>query len=67
MARYYHVGVFTDVAYTGKAQGRFTGRPSRIAVTAYGTPDNVSRVTVGGAVTVVGTGALRTLPAEDQA
>jgi len=49
------------------AQGRFTGRPSRIAITAYGTPDNVSRVTVGGAVTVVGTGTLRTLPAGDQA
>ena len=49
------------------AQGRFTGRPSRIAITAYGTPDNVSRVTVGGAVTVVGVGTLRTLPAGDQA
>jgi len=45
------------------AQGRFTGRASRIAITAYGTPDAVSRVTVGGAVTVVGTGTLRTLPA----
>jgi PhzF family phenazine biosynthesis protein len=49
------------------AQGRFTGRPSRIAITAYGTPDEVSRVTVGGAVTVVGTGTLRVLPAGDQA
>ncbi|MGH3208780.1 MAG: PhzF family phenazine biosynthesis protein [Trebonia sp.] len=49
------------------AQGRFIGRPSRIAITAYGTPGNVSRVTVGGAVTVVGTGTLRTLPAGDQA
>ena len=49
------------------AQGRFIGRPSRIAITAYGTPDNVSRVTVGGAVTVVGTGTLRTLPAAGQA
>ena len=46
------------------AQGRFTGRPSRIAITAYGTPDNVSRVTVGGAVTVVGAGTLRTLPGD---
>lgn len=49
------------------AQGRFTGRPSRIAITACGTPDNVTRVTVGGAVTVVGVGTLRTLPAGDQA
>jgi trans-2,3-dihydro-3-hydroxyanthranilate isomerase len=44
------------------AQGRFTGRPSRITITAYGTPDEVSRVTVGGAVTFVGTGTLTTLP-----
>jgi trans-2,3-dihydro-3-hydroxyanthranilate isomerase len=49
------------------AQGRFTGRPSRIAITACGTADDISRVTVGGAVTVVGTGTLRTLPAEDLA
>lgn len=48
------------------AQGRFTGRPSRIAITAYGTPDAVERVTVGGDVTVVGTGRLRTLPLESQ-
>jgi PhzF family phenazine biosynthesis protein len=47
---------------TGLAQGRFTGRPSRITITAYGAPDAVSRVTVGGAVTVVGDGTLRTLP-----
>jgi trans-2,3-dihydro-3-hydroxyanthranilate isomerase len=49
------------------AQGRYTGRPSRIAITAYGAPGEVSRVTVGGAVSVVGTGALRALPAGDQA
>jgi len=55
-----------DGAPAWLAQGRFTGRPSRIAITAYGTPDKVSRVTVGGAVTMVGTGTLRTLPAEDQ-
>jgi trans-2,3-dihydro-3-hydroxyanthranilate isomerase len=47
------------------AQGRFVSRPSRITITAYGTPDDIRRVTVGGAVTVVGSGALRTLPAED--
>jgi PhzF family phenazine biosynthesis protein len=45
------------------AQGRFAGRPSQITITAFGTPDEVSRVTVGGAVTVVGDGVLRTLPA----
>jgi PhzF family phenazine biosynthesis protein len=47
---------------SGLAQGRFAGRPSRITITAYGPPDAVSRVTVGGAVTVVGEGTLRTLP-----
>lgn len=51
-----------DGAATGLSQGRFTGRPSRITITAYGAPDAVSRVTVGGAVTVVGEGTLRTLP-----
>jgi trans-2,3-dihydro-3-hydroxyanthranilate isomerase len=55
-----------DSVPTPLAQGRFTGRPSRITVTAYGTPDDISRVTVGGAVTVLGTGTLRTLPAGDQ-
>ncbi|SDZ33915.1 phenazine biosynthesis protein PhzF family [Amycolatopsis xylanica] len=45
------------------AQGRFVGRPSRIAITAYGKPELVERVTVGGDVTVVGTGRLLTLPA----
>lgn len=49
------------------AQGRFAGRPSRITIAAYGTPGEVSRVTVAGAVTVVGNGTLRTLPTEDQA
>jgi predicted PhzF superfamily epimerase YddE/YHI9 len=49
------------------AQGRFTGRPSRISITGYGTPDDVTRVTVGGPVTMVGTGTLRVLPAGDPA
>ncbi|MQY06936.1 PhzF family phenazine biosynthesis protein [Actinomadura macrotermitis] len=43
-------------------QGRFTGRPSTITITAYGTPDDVERVTVGGTVCPVGTGTLRELP-----
>ena len=51
-----------DGESAGLAQGRFTGRPSRITITAYGAPDAVSRVAVGGAVTVVGDGTLRTLP-----
>lgn len=45
------------------AQGHFVRRPSRIAITAYGSPQAVERVTVGGAVTLVGTGTLQTLPA----
>src|SRR5262249_43911264 len=48
------------------ARGRFIGRPSGIPIPAYGTPDEVSRVTVGGAVTVVGIGTLRTLPVAGQ-
>jgi trans-2,3-dihydro-3-hydroxyanthranilate isomerase len=44
------------------AQGRFTGRPSRIAITAHGTADDIHRVTVGGDVAAVGTGSLRVLP-----
>ena len=45
------------------AQGRFVGRPSRLAITAHGSPDAVERVTVGGDVAVVATGFLRQLPA----
>jgi trans-2,3-dihydro-3-hydroxyanthranilate isomerase len=44
------------------SQGRFAGRPSTISVTAYGTPDAVERVTVGGDVATVGTGTLHVLP-----
>lgn len=47
-------------------QGRFVWRPSRIAITAYGTADAVERVTVGGDVTVVGTGRLHALPPREQ-
>ncbi|OPC77104.1 phenazine biosynthesis protein PhzF [Embleya scabrispora] len=45
-------------------QGRFVGRPSTITITAYGRPDEVERVIVGGTVTPVGTGTLHALPAE---
>jgi trans-2,3-dihydro-3-hydroxyanthranilate isomerase len=55
-----------DGVQVSLAQGRFAGRPSQITIAACGTPEDVSRVTVGGAVTVVGDGVLRTLPAEDQ-
>jgi trans-2,3-dihydro-3-hydroxyanthranilate isomerase len=49
------------------SQGRFAGRPSRIAITAYGTAAAVERVTVGGDVVIVGTGTLRTLPHREPA
>lgn len=49
------------------AQGRFIGRPSRISITAYGSPALVERVTVGGDVAVVGTGTLHALPKGDVA
>jgi PhzF family phenazine biosynthesis protein len=44
------------------SQGRFTGRPSRLAITGYGSPDAVERVTVGGDVATVATGILHQLP-----
>lgn len=49
------------------SQGRFLGRPSTITITAYGTPQDVERVTVGGTVSFVGTGVLHALPPEDAA
>lgn len=55
-------GLAADGQEVALAQGRFTGRPSRIAITAYGTPGRVERVTVGGNVSFVGTGTLRELP-----
>lgn len=48
------------------SQGRFVGRPSTIAITAYGTAADVERVTVGGTVSAVGTGRLLILPSEDR-
>lgn len=52
-------------------QGRFVNRPSTIAITAYGARGqgplaDVERVTVGGAVSAVGTGSLLVLPSEEQ-
>lgn len=46
------------------SQGRFVGRPSSLAITAYGTSESIERVTVGGDVVLVGKGALHVLPPE---
>jgi trans-2,3-dihydro-3-hydroxyanthranilate isomerase len=43
-------------------QGRFLGRPSQLSVTVSGRKDNISNVSVGGNVVVVGSGELTTLP-----
>jgi PhzF family phenazine biosynthesis protein len=56
-------GLTGDGEERSLAQGRFTGRPSRLAITAYGSPDAVARVTVGGDVATVATGVLHQLPA----
>ncbi|MFI0369966.1 PhzF family phenazine biosynthesis protein [Actinomadura sp. 1N219] len=57
-----HHGRAGDGVRTLLSQGRFTGRPSTIAITAYGTPERPGRVTVSGDVALVGTGALHVLP-----
>lgn len=43
-------------------QGRFTGRPSRITVSAEGAPDALTNIRVGGDVVMVATGTLDVLP-----
>ncbi|WP_308800120.1 PhzF family phenazine biosynthesis protein [Streptomyces sp. UH6] len=43
-------------------QGRFTGRPSRLAVRPQGSPDALHTIRVGGDVTMVARGTLDTLP-----
>jgi PhzF family phenazine biosynthesis protein len=58
-----HHGLARDGEEVGLSQGRFTGRPSTIKITAYGGAGDVARVTVGGDVSVVGSGWLRALPA----
>ncbi|MEO3828015.1 PhzF family phenazine biosynthesis protein [Actinomadura sp. B10D3] len=57
-----HHGRAEDGVQTPLAQGRRTGRPSTITITAYGPPERPVRVTVGGGVAVVGTGRLHALP-----
>ncbi|URN07544.1 PhzF family phenazine biosynthesis protein [Actinomadura madurae] len=57
-----HHGRAGDGVETPLAQGRLTGRPSTIAITAYGPAERPVRVTVGGGVAVVGTGRLHALP-----
>ncbi len=44
------------------SQGRFAGRPSALEVTPHGTPDDVTRIEVGGDVAFVGIGTLERLP-----
>jgi PhzF family phenazine biosynthesis protein len=44
------------------AQGRFTGRPSRMEVDVHGSPSDIDRVDVGGPVVVLGDGRLNMLP-----
>lgn len=43
-------------------QGRFTGRPSLMAITAHGSGERIHSVRVGGDVVLIGEGALRELP-----
>jgi trans-2,3-dihydro-3-hydroxyanthranilate isomerase len=43
-------------------QGRFTGRPSEIQISAFGDARSVDRVVVAGRVSLVATGQLHTLP-----
>ncbi|MBS9716086.1 PhzF family phenazine biosynthesis protein [Pseudohalocynthiibacter aestuariivivens] len=43
-------------------QGHYMGRPSKIEVTAFGDPEDVTSVHVGGPVAFVGTGQLEVLP-----
>jgi PhzF family phenazine biosynthesis protein len=43
-------------------QGRFTGRPSEIQITAFGDAQSVDRVVVAGRVSLVATGHLHALP-----
>jgi PhzF family phenazine biosynthesis protein len=58
-----HHGLARDGEEISLSQGRFTGRPSTITITAHGAGGDVDRVTVGGDVAVVGSGWLRALPA----
>ncbi|MET7303999.1 PhzF family phenazine biosynthesis protein [Embleya sp. NPDC005575] len=44
------------------SQGRFVGRPSTLTIAAHGAPEDVERVVVGGAVSMVGIGTLHALP-----
>lgn len=43
-------------------QGRFTGRPSELHITAFGRAENIERVEVSGSVSIVGKGVLNALP-----
>jgi PhzF family phenazine biosynthesis protein len=56
-------GLAGDGEERSLAQGRFLGRPSRLAIAAFGSPGAVERVTVGGDVATVAAGTLLQLPA----
>ena len=43
-------------------QGRFAGRPSELLVRTAGSPEDIQSVSVGGSVSIIGSGALHVLP-----
>lgn len=55
-------GRITDGRTTVLRQDRFTGRPSELAISAYGGGENIRSVTVGGEVSFVAEGHLGELP-----
>lgn len=57
-------GLATDGARMSLRQGRFTGRPARIEITAFGDAASIERVVVSGRVARVATGRLHALPGE---
>lgn len=59
LRRYSRIG---DGEPTCLHQGRFTGRPSEMTITAYGHGEDIRSVEVGGDVVLVGEGHLRELP-----
>lgn len=55
-------GRIGDGEATTLSQGRFTGRPSKMTITAHGQGENIASVEVGGDVVLVGEGQLREVP-----
>ena len=54
--------LIADGATTKLKQGRFTGRPSELRISAFGAGTEIRSVRVGGEVALVGVGQLHTLP-----